>query len=311
MPFPDHIHFLNQGDEPGDRVFINITTRGCGSGCSYCYIISPAGPQVFVDDAALSNSAEALLQSPYFRPGRNGTIVSLCPDSEPFKDERSTEKVLCVLRAVLSLGNPVQIPTKEKVPEAALEVISTHAYPNQVVLFTSFSSLAKAGKIEPRAAPVADRIRNFALARKHGVFVCMYLKPFLPATLKDLDHVLQVLEAERPDAICVGMLYTTTQQQDSAYTHPVHASLTARPLDDDFNTFVAAVKAQGLVPLFHSSVCVTAWALDRIPMPHIWKEYPALCVNCRNCERDLQDRFSQSAVPSFTSPQPVYHVSLP
>ncbi|MBD9490504.1 hypothetical protein [Ensifer sp. ENS11] len=311
MPLPSHIHFLNQGDEPGDRVFINITKRGCGSGCSYCYIDSPAGPQVFIDDLALSGSAEALLQSPFFRPGRNGTIVSLCPDSEPFKDKRSTEKIICVLRAVLSLGNPVQIPTKERAPEAVLEVISTYAYPNQVVLFTSFSSLGKASKIEPHAAPVAERIRNFASARNHGVFACMYLKPFLPATLKDLDYVLEILEKERPDAVCVGMLYTTTQQKDPAYTHPVHGSLTARPLDADFNKFVAALKKQGLVPLFHSSVCVTAWALDRIPTPHIWREYPALCVNCRNCEGDFQERSSRAVTPSFVYSQPVLDVSLP
>lgn len=281
---PAHMHFLTTGGVSSDRVFVNITTSGCGSGCSYCYIINPTGKQVFVDMGALTGSGDALRAHPDFRPGPRGTIISLCPDSDPFKVPEATMRTEEVLRSVLPLGNPVQIPTKEKMPLSTLRLIRDNAAHNQVVMFTSFSSLAKASKIEPNAASVEDRVSNFRACREHGVFSGMYLKPFLPSTLNDLDQVISILKESPPDSICVGILYSTTDKADStAYGHPVHSNLTAGAIDTKFERFVEGIKANSSVPLFHSSVCVTAWALDRYPTPHIWIDHPTLCVNCRDC----------------------------
>ena len=223
-----HIQFLNEGGVRGDRVFVNITTAGCGSGCSYCYIVRPNGPQTFIDTLTLQSTADSLLRCDDFIEGQMGTIISLCPDSDPFKSEESTERFESVLQQLIPLGNPIQIPTKEVYPKSTLALINRLQRGNQVVAFTSFSSLSKASKIEPRAASVDERFSNFQRCRDYGVFGCLYLKPFLPGTIADLGEFVSRANAARPDALCVGILYSTSDKGDDAqYNHPVHVGLSA------------------------------------------------------------------------------------
>jgi len=288
MTLPGHIHFLNESDLRGDRAFVNITTRGCGSGCSYCYIDGPKLRQSFVAETEIKRTAKALLAHEDFIPGRMGTIVSLCPDSDPFKTPESVRLFEMLLCEVIPLGNPIQIPTKEVYPASSLALIARLAHRNQVVAFTSFSTLARAATVEPGAASIADRFDNFRRCRDHGVFSGLYLKPFLPSTVRDLEEFILRTNETRPDSLCVGILYSTTDKGDqSEYNHPVHAELSAKPIDDAFKHFVERFKIATGVPMFHSSVCVSAYALNRFPTPHIWRSYPSLCVGCRDCEADF------------------------
>lgn len=289
LALPDHIHYLNDGAQIGDRVFINITRSGCGSGCAYCYIQRPKGRQDFVPREQIASTARNLAADRDFTAGRMGTIISLCPDSDPFKTDESTRLFEILLREIIPLGNPIQIPTKEVYPLTTLRLIAQLAAPGQVIALTSFTTISRAAKIEPGAASITERFGNFLRCRDHGVHGCLYLKPFLPSTARDIDDFVTLSRAFQPDSACIGIFYSTkVDEAESSFTHPVHDRLTAREIDTTFRDFVARYRAETGIAVFHSSVCVSAHALNRFPRPHIWRAYPSLCVGCRDCEADLQ-----------------------
>lgn len=282
---PANIAFLEADLSPGEpgRVFVNITSEGCGSGCSYCYVTNFRGPQVFLSADDVDDSVEQMLKDPRFQPGPYGTIVSFCPDTEPFKNEQSTRLVLRAARRLLPLGNPVQFSTKEIVPDEVLRVVGAQATgPDQVVFFLSATSVTAADRIEPHAAPIPDRLANIARLRAAGLRSCLYVKPFLPATHKDCDQFIEAVRTHRPDAVVVGILYTA--REEPGRLHPVHQGLSSRGIDQRFADFVDRMKATTSTPLFHSASCVTSWLLDREPSPRIRIRFPELCVACRGCE---------------------------
>ncbi|MEV0195774.1 radical SAM protein [Nonomuraea sp. NPDC050691] len=282
----DNVRFLEEvrlAPEPG-RVFVNVTSRGCGSGCSYCYVDGFREVQELVDFDQFRASIDALVSDESFQPGPDGTVVSMCPDTEPFKTPESTDRVLFAAKRVLRLGNPVQFSTKERLPERALaEVADAARRPEQVVWFTSMTTVSAAHQVEPGAAPIIERLRNFERCRAHGMPSCLYIKPFLPSMLRDTDRLIELLLAHPPDSICVGILYKANERGTRSHRHPVHPGLTSRGLDDRFIEFVSRLRQAGDIKIFHSAICVNAWQLDREPSPPIWSSYPELCVSCRGC----------------------------
>jgi DNA repair photolyase len=268
-------------DEPG-RVFINITVQGCGSACSYCYVTDHRGIQVFIGKEEIADSIDWLLKDERFTAGRRGTIISFCPDTEPFKNDDSCELVLQVAERLLPLGNPVQFSTKERIPQEVIDrVEAAVADRDQVVFFLSATTVTNAARIEPHAAPIEDRLGNVERLRAAGLRSCLYIKPFIPATAKDIDRFIDLVNVYMPDAVIVGILYTSRDEEGRS--HPVHQKLSSRGVDERFEEFVAKLSANTSVSLFHSAVCVNSWLLDREPSPRIWLRYPELCVSCREC----------------------------
>ncbi len=285
LPANVAFHDREGTNEPG-RAFVNITTRGCGCGCRYCYIVDPGGPQVLISERQACESLEFLLAHPLFELGKHGTVLSLCPGTEPYRTKQSIHLIATILGQVLPLGNPVQISTKEAIPPEMLDLIGRlSSWKHQVVNFTSITTVSRASLIEPHAASVALRAGNFESCREAGLFSCIYIKPFTSLTYRDLPLFLELVAQSRPNAACVGMKYTSVPDEGRPYRHPIHANLRSGGIDALCRQFVEALESgTGGISVFHTSVCVTAVTRDRFPLPRIWREYPALCVSCRDCE---------------------------
>ena len=273
---------------PG-RVFLDISASGCSSGCSYCYISGPTRPQVLLSHQELDASITQLDELRIVDVGPKGTLISLCPNTEPFKTPLSTELLLRVLHRILPWKNAVQISTKEVIPPAVLEEIdSLAAFPGQVVLFTSCSTISRASVIEPGAAPPSERFRNFGTAKALGarkVVSCLYVKPFLPVTQRDQSAFIEVLQTLRPDAACVGILYQKTDKPAvTALRHPAHPELGSGGIKVQMKEFGTALSQSVGLPVFYTSPCVSAWARNWYPTPRVWYDFPELCVGCRDCE---------------------------
>lgn len=283
---PSNIH-LTEG-----RVFIDISQRGCGSGCLYCYIDGTGEAQELLPQQVVSSSVAYLIQHPNFVPGLHGTLLSLCPNTEPFKTNASTDLITLVLRKILPLGNPVQIPTKERVPASILQTIRQYrTHPRQVILFISSSTVSKATLIEPGAAAPEIRFQNIHACRQADVPSCLYIKPFTKVTFQDINLYIDTIRVYDPPVICVGVLYRKGQ---SAASHPVHlyhparTNLRAPGVSDLMQNFRDTLANIFSIPIFYSSVCVSAYIRDWYPVPNIWRKFPDLCINCRNCEAEYQ-----------------------
>jgi hypothetical protein len=116
---------------------------------------------------------EELVDDPRFVHGRAGTILTLGPDTEPFKTPRSTELVRALLTELLPLGNPIQLSRKEVLPIGIRESLRDAPDPAQIVVFTSFTTFARATELEPgvcgiiagrNAEPTEVEARNAGVA---------------------------------------------------------------------------------------------------------------------------------------------------
>ena len=276
--------FLASRTDPAARLFINISHRGCSSGCSYCYVEDFAGPQVLVSHTELIEGVDRALADPMFEPGQDGTIVSFCPDTEPFKSNHSAALLLIAVERVARRGNRMQIATKEVVPVSFLKACGRlQSFAGQFVLFVSITSFQKAAKIEPLAAPPIARLINFNVSRDAGIMNCFYIKPFTNVTRLELEEFVNAIDKVRPSALCVGMLYQPNiTPNNSVGRHPAHSELQTRGLGQALNEFCSALQTRCQVPLFHTSVCATAALSDTSPRPDIHQVIPSLCTNCGN-----------------------------
>lgn len=275
------------------RFFINISKRGCGSGCSYCYIDGTHDQQTLLDESEVLDSITIMQKHPDFTPGARGTLVSLCPDTEPCKTVQSTDMVIKLLEHLLPLGNPIQLSSKERIPADLLQLVSTRRrFDGQFVLFVSSSTISRVAAIEPHAAPPAERFANIAASQRYGVLSCLYLKPFLPATLIDLPIYAEVIRDYAPSMICVGVLYSAKEsnmpESAASLHHPVHSALGSPGKWESMSTFRTQLVNRFRTPVFFSSVCVSAYARNWFPTPRIWQDYSSLCVNCRSCDSQYQ-----------------------
>lgn len=281
----------------GSRLFVNVTTNGCGSGCTYCYISDPASEQQVASANVLRQNLGSAIGSSSFVPGPLGSIISMCPDSEPFKTEESTDRVLMAATMFLELGNPMQFSTKERVPDEVISQIGRNQqWDGQVVIFTSCATISKASTVEPGATPPLERFVNFEAGRRHGVHSCLYVKPFVAATGRDAELFGGVIDHFEPSSVCVGMHYMTPSptvvndrtQADAGATlaraHPVHIGLRSRAISQEFEAFTASISTiRPAMLIFRSAICVTAYLRDLAPNPQLWIEKPELCVACRGC----------------------------
>jgi DNA repair photolyase len=281
------------------RVFIDVASSGCGSGCSYCYIDAPSGTQILASTAEVDQALECLENDPRFVPGPQGSLVSLSPNSDPFKSPASTVFALKILRAVLPLGNPVQIPTKEIIPGPLTKCLDELSQSDrQTVIFVSLSSIKNGAQLEPNAASVQDRLRNAKLLRGHRCQSCAYIKPFLRSANAELDSFVESLNNAAFDLICVGMRYSAQRTQPrlapaaqpvlSGGPHPTKDRQVAHGLTPDLIHFHRQLSYRcAPTPVFLTSPCVNAFALDREPSIPVWKELPSLCISCRSCGKSV------------------------
>ena len=287
--------FSNVTSTPG-RVFVDISRRGCGSGCRYCYIDGIHEQQELVSKSELAESIAHLLEQPGFVPGRFGTLVSMCPNTEPFKSRYSTELLILALGSLLPLGNPIQIPTKEPIPKEILVEISRHVqFAGQAVVFVSTSTLSRSATFEPRAASPSERFKNFSISRETDVLACLYIKPVLSSTLRDCDLYVEAVCDYEPPLICVGIMYKKAEEYNrgALLHHPVHSNLASVGVSEDISVFRDRLSQNTSAPVFFSSVCVSAYARNWFPMPAIWRDHPELCIDCRPCAKD-DERDSRS-----------------
>jgi len=280
-----------------NRFFINVSIYGCGNSCEYCYVKGSKNKQRLIEIEELKSSLHFIENQPTFSFGSKGALISLCPDTEPFKSKSSAKLVKCILEKFLPLSNPIQISTKQVIPEGIIRTIKTHQkYKGQITIFTSNNTISQASNIEPFAAPIDQRFKNFKICKEYDINSCLYIKPITNDTLKDYELYIKKIKEFKPDSICMGILYECLDKKIDKlvnFKHPSHSELiiASEKTIQHIWKFKELISKEIYIPIFHSSICVSAYARNYFPIPHIWDEYKELCVNCRDCkgqyEREL------------------------
>lgn len=268
----------------GPRMFVKISKNGCGSACVYCCTDAPSERQVLFDKSRIEQTIRTVISSEVFSSGQRGTLISLCPDTEPFKSEESTSIVLGIIKHCLPTGNVIQISTKELIPDSIMSAIrSMSMYDGQVVIFTSITSLSQYEKFEPGAAPVHLRMKNFINCRNNNIRTCLYIKPFFSHIVKEQSNLINMIHEHSPDSVCVGMAYRKMDKGD--YSHPTHRTYKSEGVSSQLRSFSFAIsKACNDMPIFFNSTCVSAYFSGGVPQLGININGSDLCNNCGQCK---------------------------
>lgn len=272
------------------RFFIDVASSGCGSSCTYCYVQDADKPQILIDKLTLIKSLNYVKDSSNYVSGKYGSIISLCPNTEPFKSEESTHLIISVLKYFLPLGNPIQISTKESIPTKVLELSQNYSiYEKQVFFNISTSSITKASLIEPSASPINIRLENINRIKNYSKLTsCLYIKPFTPTTSKDIDNYIELINISNPNFICIGIDFKKNTILDSPCDLLYHdKEIVSKALDDNVERklleFSQKIKNTIHIPIFHSSVCIIANSVHSASKLNIKSIAPALCDQCSCC----------------------------
>ncbi len=283
IPIANNINYIN------GRFFIDIATSGCGSACTYCYISNPGKKQILIDETDFEQSLKCVINNSNFITGKQGSIISLCPNTEPFKSKESAKYVISVLSNFLPLGNPIQISTKEVIPIEVLEYAQNNCiFEKQFFIHISTSCITKAHIIEPCASPINVRFNNFNIIKQFKKLTsCIYIKPFTNNTANDLEKYIDLINKYRPDVACVGIDFKKTTILEKPCDLLYHSKKTvSKALDKNVQSkityFRNEIEKRTEIPIFHSSTCIISSFNGMKTNSNIKIVAPGLCVQCND-----------------------------
>lgn len=258
-----------------NRVFIDVG-MGCGNACKYCYLDDAAEQQHIFEDNEIHECIEEILKSSKFKIGKTGTVISLCPHTEPFKSIASTRALLYIIREFSPYKNLIQLATKEIIPDFFIAEANEILDDGQLIVFISFSSLEKQSYYEPFASDFHKRIENINKLRGCKIKGCIYLKPFLFEE-REFEILSKLIIEVKPDAVCIGTAYAhLANKVTKLYKHPTEENLLSQGKSEKMLKFYNVISKNN-IPVQFTSTCVIAqlnclWNNVSIPQ--------ALCVGC-------------------------------
>lgn len=261
------------------RVFVDLGTSACASGCTYCYVLP--GRSIPYGWREIESALDGLLESRRFVPGKSGTIITFGGHTEIFRSRALIELLIRALPRVCQFGNPVQVSTKQFVNEETVRAIQNCGrYVGQISLFVSCASISTAILFERAADPPRKRWATFSNLRIAGLPCSLLIKPWLGGTTRrDLMGLARIAADFSLDAVCLGALYVTRRISESVSsldlqnegsrgtaTHPliVEPHFSISPPACVMSEFQARLYP---IPLFSSTICVSAtFARVRCPL---------------------------------------------
>lgn len=183
---------------------------GCTSGCAYCYIGLEKAGRPAVNEYGVENTRACLLSTPFFRRGKQGTILCFGGWGEMFPPVAALrEESLNWIDALAKLGNPMVLFTKAVLSDEEIgRLKNSQIYENQLLLLVTITCLRNSRELEPHTDSPQDRLafisRWVAKDLPAGVLINPFLREY---SLSDYDLLLSLLAAIPLVGIAVSPLY--------------------------------------------------------------------------------------------------------
>ena len=265
------------------RAFVPLAATGCGVGCKYCYIDHPAEPAVALSSAAIKDSLRRLEEALRSPSSQREPLLAIGCDTEVAVSDSIVQNALDCFEFAQEHRLPIQLSTKFPLPERLRQSFDSWPLDQpRPVVFTTITTVSLSARIEPNAPRPAERATNFG---HHGGPWLSYalIKPFIGATARDADSLIELLIENRPDGIVVGVRYRRrTSAASQGSEHPFAKGWIGQAPSVDARDFVARLAGLGF-RVFMNTRCVSAWHNSSTHGQLIKREYPYLCVGCGAC----------------------------
>lgn len=259
------------------RFFIDVAYRGCGSGCKYCYVPSAAEKQQLASYEDLTKIV-MLLNQP---DTTTSSIISFCPNTEPFKSSESTERVLFILESLREHRFHIQISTKEHINDALLVKLNALAAKNAIFLNISMPVLSPA-QVEPGSATIEERISNLDRMQHCSNLKCgLYIKPCYEIAVNNMEQYIAIINSAKPDYVCIGPAFTGNKESPCATLHhPTDAALLIPAQKNLINKFSEQLRTSIECPVVYSSICAIFQTMQCRCSLDLWQYDESLCRSC-------------------------------
>lgn len=208
-----------------------------------------------------------------------------------------------MIRVLASLGNPIQIISRYRVPRKVLTQIGEIAAerPRQILFSTSITSFSHSKFLEPGASPPLERLAMLSDATAEGIPTNLMIKPFLPGvTDADAETFRAKLEHHGVPYCTVGVFYHNRKiirslsmighallNRNDANAHPLvcrpqstYQTSVNRPLLE----FCSVLRSPD-TRVFLNSACVSAVIANQLHVSRLQEVDPlGLCVRCGHCQ---------------------------
>lgn len=261
----------------GQRFFIDICDRGCGSGCAYCYVNSKDEGQELLTLSQVQQICEWIDAE----CGNAPKIISLCPNTEPMKSPESIELTLYVVRFFSSRNSYIQISTKERMPKSFLREIN-QLTEGRIFINVSIPYVVSAATVEPHAAPVEERLRNFFDIKEYpNLNACLYIKPFGAEAAENRQLFVDIIQKYGIETVCVGVEFPKGVEDPclSLYDKKIAPMLFGEQAEK-IDGFVREVRQNTGAKVFGSSVCCIYHYLKENCLLDIPQYDYTLCEDC-------------------------------
>lgn len=265
------------------RIFFDVASDGCGSGCIYCFSKHPANPQRLLTEKKVVEICDKIL----CLPECGKSILSLCPNTEPMKSEESRKVVKRIIDKLVNSVKFIQISTKEMIPLEFLQYLNSVAkFPGQIRISISLPYLRDVELIEPGAEMIKRRIKNFDNISKFSNLVSiLYLRPFNRQMIQNKKTYVELINKYKPDDICLGVEFVpkVNGEQFCTYVYDKkHADNIFENVErEEIFHFAEYLRSNTKRKIFYSSTCNVANVSDYGCRLNLKKYDERYCQDCK------------------------------
>lgn len=270
------------------RVFFDISYRGCGSGCVYCFTRAPEEEQQLLPLSVIDEMCNYILSLDH----SSELVVSFCPNTEPMKSAESRSLVLHAINRLHRTVRIIQIATKELIPLSYLEQLNAiSSKKGNIRISVSLPFLIGANNIEPFAASVNQRLQNFINIKLFPrLLSVLYLRPFNIQMLHNQCAYEEIINQYLPDDVCLGAEFVKkvgldeTQYCTFMYDKGEAQSIFTRAEIEDIFTFADFLRTHCGCKVFYSSICNISNSIDYGFCLNLSQYDSRYCLDCDICK---------------------------
>jgi len=273
---------------------------GCVNNCAYCYIQDMGFDFKNTKPYPLGNveMAYALLNNPWFCPGKTGTFIAIGSVTEPFHP-KCVDRSLSYIEAFAEiLGNPIQFSTKMMLSEEHVKKLSQIKNLLLSPLIT-IVTLEASKQLEPNAPTPFDRLEFIKCLRKYGFKPILFLRPIIPGvTDRELDDIVSEAKSAGVYGVVAGSLRVTEGIVARLRKAGVDVSAILKRVgklqgskqiavrSGDLKQLVEKVVKEKGLTYFNSACCACAFSCEIPCFSLCW--VTNMCTDCPNrCEEKL------------------------
>ncbi|RLF05445.1 MAG: radical SAM protein [Thermoprotei archaeon] len=273
---------------------------GCSFRCIYCYIpdmgfsFSSAKPYGLTGEEIVY----ALLENPYFLPGRHGSYIAIGSVGEPFHPVGVNKTMEYVSAFSRYLGNPLQFSTKMYISNELAKRLASFRNISISSLITIITT-EKSHILEPNAPSVASRLESIRNLKKNNLHPVLFLRPIIPGVNDDeISTILKDARRYGAEGVVIGGFRVTREilerfENSGLETSEIRKRLKGKLADnkqisiytrDLKEEVVYEAKRNGLVP-FLSACCANTYIFFKkfgygIPCAGLDFAEGYFCTNC-------------------------------